>query len=293
MSTVMITGATGLLGRALCQKISHHHTVIGCGFSRAVAPLHQLDLGDQTAVLSFLDTHQPDYLIHAAAERRPEYCERDHQGTLALNVAATEFLAKTCRQRGIRFFFISTDYVFDGTSPPYLESDPTHPINFYGETKQAAERAIIADSELHTIVRVPVLYGEVTTLKESAVTIIAQQLLDSPSASHDHWAIRYPTHVDDIALTLNDVIANPDVTGIIHISGNQAFTKYEMATIMAQILDVPSHLVTSRATPSGDAKRPKNCALKDTRLLQYGINHQRDFATAVADVLSTHMPRCQ
>ena len=85
MSKVMITGATGLLGRALCQELSSTHEILGCGFSRAAAPLHKLDLADHSSVLDFLDNHGPEILIHAAAERRPEQCERDQAATLALN----------------------------------------------------------------------------------------------------------------------------------------------------------------------------------------------------------------
>lgn len=288
MSKVMITGATGLLGRALCQELNSTHEILGCGFSRAAAPLHKLDLADHNSVLDFLDNHGPEILIHAAAERRPEQCERDQAATLALNVAATEFLAQACRERDIRFFFISTDYVFDGTSAPYVETAITNPVNFYGQTKQAAERAILADSASHTIVRVPVLYGEVKTLEESAVTIIAKQLLANPASSHDHWAIRYPTHVNDIALTLKDVIAQPSLGGIIHISGNQAFTKYEMAQVMAQALQLPTQDLVPLSQPSDDATRPQDCALKDTRLINLGISHQRDFATAIAEVLTKH-----
>ncbi|MEJ6476483.1 SDR family oxidoreductase [Pseudoalteromonas piscicida] len=289
MSTVMITGATGLLGRALCQELSRDHEIIGCGFSRAVAPLHKLDLGNHTEVIEFLDTHTPDVLIHAAAERRPEQCEHDQEATLALNVAATEFLAAACKARHIRFIFISTDYVFDGTSAPYAENAVTNPVNFYGKTKQAAERAIAANSSAHTIVRVPVLYGEVLTLAESAVTVIAKQLLADPASCQDHWAVRYPTHVNDIALTLNDLLQHPDTTGVIHISGDQALTKYEMALVMADVLQLPTEKIIPLSQPSTDATRPKDCALQDTKLRQLNISHQRDFATAIREVLGKHI----
>ncbi|WP_419148622.1 dTDP-4-dehydrorhamnose reductase family protein [Pseudoalteromonas 'SMAR'] len=284
MRSIMITGASGLLGRSLMQEFSASFNVIGCAFSRATTPLYKLDLADKQAVLVFLDDHQPDILVHAAAERRPDQCQQHPEATKQINVAATKFLAEACRERGIRFCFISTDYVFAGTHPPYSEQAKPEPVNFYGVTKYAAEQAILADSEQHTIVRVPVLYGDVEYLGESAVTVIAEQLLREHCVQ-DHWAIRYPTHVEDIALTLRDLFTQHDCSGIYHISAKQALTKYEMACIMAQVQGLPTTTITANTTPSDDATRPHDCALADTRLAALGIHHQRDFSQAIAAII--------
>lgn len=289
MQTVLITGATGLLGRAIYTQFSQHaYKVIGCGYSRAKPPLVQLDLADQDAVSALIKQHKPDVIIHAAAERRPDACENNQAATLALNLAATSFLAELCRTHNIRFFFISTDYVFDGTAPPYAENALTNPLNFYGQTKAQAEQAIMANSKAHTIIRVPVLYGDVETLSESAVTIIAEQIQQNPTASQDNLAIRYPTHVDDIANTLIDLIALPaeQSQGIFHISNHQAMTKYEMALCIADILQLDKSQLIANNTPTHDATRPHDCTLLDTRLKALNISHQRDVKTGLRQVLT-------
>lgn len=288
MQTVLITGATGLLGRAIYQQFkTQGYPVIGCGFSRAKAPILSLDLGDQHAVADFIKAHKPNVVIHAAAERRPDACENNQAATLALNLAATSFLAEQCKALNIRFFFISTDYVFDGTTPPYAEDATVNPLNFYGKTKALAEQAIKENSAAHTIIRVPVLYGAVETLGESAVTVIAEQLKNNPSTPQDNLAVRFPTHVDDIANTLVDLVAlEPQQTsGIFHITNHQAMTKYEMALRMADILAIDRTRVIANNTPAHDATRPQNCALKDTRLAKLNICHQRDFASALQRIL--------
>ncbi|AOT09993.1 dTDP-4-dehydrorhamnose reductase family protein [Pseudoalteromonas luteoviolacea] len=290
MNKIVVTGATGLLGRALVKVLSQSNTVIGTGFSRAAPPIEQLDLHDQAAITTFLDTHRPNILVHAAAERKPDICENDHQATIALNVQAAKFLATLCKDRHIQFVLISTDYVFNGQAAPYIEDAATSPVNFYGESKVQAEQAVLAVSSQHTVVRVPVLYGEVEYLAESAVTIIAEQVIKNPHSEHDHWAIRYPTHVEDIALTLNDLFFQPPEmqAGTFHISNNQSMTKYEMAVYIAKVLGLNSQDLVALPEPSQTAARPYNCALKDTRLKSIGIAHHRDFATAIANVLNKH-----
>ncbi|RJE77393.1 NAD(P)-dependent oxidoreductase [Pseudoalteromonas sp. MSK9-3] len=288
MKKVMITGATGMLGRVLVNTLKPTFEVIGTGFSRASDSISKLDLNDQEAIYQFLDTHQPDALIHAAAERKPDVCEQSPEQTLALNVQATQFLAQQCKLRNIRLIFISTDYVFDGTQAPYIENSATNPLNFYGQSKQQAELAVLANSELHSVIRVPVLYGDVTHLAESAVTVIAEQINETTPSEHDHWAVRYPTHVEDIALTLKDLLKQPDnLGGIFHISNHQAMSKYDMACIIADHRNYPRSLLTPLPTPSQTAQRPYNCALKDTRLAKLGISHQRDFSTAIKHILSS------
>ncbi|WP_046005875.1 dTDP-4-dehydrorhamnose reductase family protein [Pseudoalteromonas rubra] len=290
MTKIAITGATGLLGRAIYSTLEPHHDVIGCGYRRATAPLVALDLSEQAEVCRFLDTYQPDVLIHAAAERKPDVCETDHAQTLALNVAASEYLATQCSQRGIRLFFISTDYVFDGAQPPYNEQAKTNPLNFYGQSKQRAEQAVLSIDPAHCVIRIPVLYGEVEYLAESAVTVIAEQLKASPSGAHDDWAVRYPTHVEDVALTLADLVALPaeKLGGIYHVSDTQAMTKYQMARTMAAQLGIDAEQLVALPEPTQSAARPHNCALQDTRLHKLGIAHHRDFASAIASVLSKH-----
>lgn len=287
----MVTGATGLLGRALMNTLKNSHQVIGTGFSRAKPPLISLDLCDKQQIEQLLNQEKPDVVVHAAAERRPDKCEFDQQQTLALNVDVSRQLASLCTSLGIRLFFISTDYVFDGTSPPYLESAATAPLNFYGQSKAAAEQAILSVSSNHTIIRVPVLYGEVEYLAESAVTVIAKQLIENKATKHDHWAIRFPTHVEDIALTIKDLIAQPAAksSGIFHISGNQSMTKFDMACLIAEHLGINTETFEAQLEPDQSAPRPHNCALKDTKLNELGINHQRDFAQAIVQVISPHL----
>ena len=108
---VLITGASGMLGRALfrlLQQFPEEYTVLGTAYGRAKDPLVKLNLLDTEAVLSVFDGFQPDLVVHCAAERDPDRAAADPEGTRALNVGTTEMLAKTCETLGASMIYIST-----------------------------------------------------------------------------------------------------------------------------------------------------------------------------------------
>ncbi len=108
---------------------------------------------------------KPNVIVNLAAERNPDQCENNAAGTKMLNVDLPEALATYCTEHkdgGLNPFLlhVSTDYVFDGKCPPYASNDPTSPLNAYGESKVASEKAVLSADPLSTILRVPVLYGD-------------------------------------------------------------------------------------------------------------------------------------
>ena len=109
----------------------------------------------------FILAQQPKVIVHAAAERRPDVSAEQPEQVLALNVESTRHLAQCAKEVGAYLIYISTDYVFDGTQPPYEVDDQPSPLNFYGETKLAGERALAEVMDDYAVLRVPVLYGQV------------------------------------------------------------------------------------------------------------------------------------
>ncbi|WP_282073111.1 SDR family oxidoreductase, partial [Janibacter hoylei] len=112
-------------------------------FSRAAENLIRLDLSDSNAVKAYFQEIKPEIVIHCAAERWPDRCADDPDTAWKLNVGSTEFLAKYCSEIGAQLVYISTDYVFDGSAPPYTTDDTPNPVNFYGRSKLAGEEAVL------------------------------------------------------------------------------------------------------------------------------------------------------
>jgi S-adenosylmethionine synthetase len=132
-----------------------------------------LDLLDDQAVRDYFTAVQSDtarridFLIHCAAERRPDAAEADPERASALNAGSTDLLARLAVELGFGLIYISTDYVFDGKKPPYSVEDAPNPLNLYGRLKRDGEKAVLkAREESHTengkdtslvVMRVPLL----------------------------------------------------------------------------------------------------------------------------------------
>ncbi|ORY95686.1 hypothetical protein BCR43DRAFT_515791 [Syncephalastrum racemosum] len=279
---VIVTGASGLLGRAVTHAmVEAGHQVVGTAFSRADkhAKLVKLDLTDASTVQRFIEEEKPDVLVHCAAERRPDVAENDHEATLKLNASVPSHLAELAKQHGMLLIYISTDYVFDGTNPPYEVSDTPHPLNFYGESKLRGEEAVLAYPEQSLVLRVPILYGPTEYDGESAVNVLLGAVKNQgKSVQMDDFAQRYPTHVQDVARVLKDLaeLGKKDgrVRGIFHFSGHEVFTKYTMCGILGKIMNMPiDHLTPQRDVPaSAAASRPKDAHLSNRRLIDNEID---------------------
>ena len=298
---ILLTGASGLLGRALMpyltQLAGSSANLIGTAHSRLKAPLQKLDLTDDNAVRETFANWCPDLVVHAAAERRPDQVDRAPADAHRLNVVATELLAKLAAAQGARFIYISTDYVFDGQTPPYAEDATPNPLNDYGRMKLAGEVAVRQSYDLrvgggYAIVRIPILYGAVETLAESAVTELAAKLAPDANVSVEDWATRYPAHADDVARAIALVAAHLSATedntacGIYHFSGREAITKYGMACVIAQTRGIDLGQIQSDPKPPLGAPRPKDCRLLAQRLEALGFQPVIEFSTGVRGALA-------
>jgi dTDP-4-dehydrorhamnose reductase len=127
-----------------------------------------------------------------------------------LNIEASRSLARATSSRSILLIYISTDYVFSGApgEAPYETSATPAPSNLYGQTKLDGEKAVLEECNkagkkgLGVALRVPVLYGEATENKESAVNVLMDAVWKcqekDANVSMDHWALRFPTNTEDV-----------------------------------------------------------------------------------------------
>ncbi|KAG9286777.1 hypothetical protein G9A89_012327 [Geosiphon pyriformis] len=278
--SILVTGASGLLGRAVYKTLSRHNLdVIGIAKTRVKGDLKQLDLTDTSAVESFIKETNPKVIVHCAAERRPDVAEKRKDETLKLNVQVPEYLATISEKLNILLIYISTDYVFDGKTPPYDVDAEANPLNFYGNSKYQGEIAIRNSNSKAVILRVPVLYGDVEDPAESAVNILLYVVKDrNKKVSMDNYAIRYPSNVDDVARVIKDISVrhlqeNFSVSGTYHFSAQEPFTKYKMCSVLADILGIPfDHITPEVKKPvDTDATRPYDCHLSNKSLEAIGI----------------------
>jgi dTDP-4-dehydrorhamnose reductase len=296
MFKVAVIGASGLLGRALVDELAQQAgwQVVATAFSRPGPDTVELDIRDARAVEQFVEREAPDALVIAAAERRPDVCERNPALARALNVDAVRTLAAAAHRRGAWTLSISTDYVFDGTRPPYQHDSVPAPLNAYGQSKLEGERALTDTTELGCVLRLPLLYGPIVSWGESAVTSLVPAIAASASSNGkaavmDAWAIRYPTFTPDVACVIRQMLERHAhgnaIRGIVQWSGNEPMTKYEIAVRLAEALQLDARL-TPQSTPADATPRPHNCHLASDSLETHGIGRRTPFDTAIRQVLA-------
>ncbi len=173
---VAIFGASGLVGRELRNLLDEKEipwigTYNKSSFPNGVC----LEKTDTHSLIHFLKEQQITHCINCVAERNVDLCEKQWEQTYETNCAFAARLAEACLTQTIYFLHVSTDYVFDGSQPPYSPQSNCHPIQAYGKSKCLAEQAIQEVNKSCAIVRVPVLYTHrYKTLLETAVTMLGK-----------------------------------------------------------------------------------------------------------------------
>ncbi|RLB08293.1 MAG: hypothetical protein DRG59_05370, partial [Deltaproteobacteria bacterium] len=151
---VLVFGNTGMLGKDLISTLdTKSYDVVGIDRKT-------LDFRDLYRIPVVLRDISPDVVINSAAYTNVDLAEKEKEIATKINRDAPGEIAKVCGEMKIPLLHISTDYVFSGnTNRPYVETDETSPVNFYGWTKLEGELAIKSVLQEHLIIRTSWLYG--------------------------------------------------------------------------------------------------------------------------------------
>ena len=266
--TLLVFGRTGQVARALMRLAPE-----AVFLSRSDA-----DLSDPEACAAAIRSHAPRAVINAAAWTAVDAAETEEAAATLVTGAAPGAMATACAALGIPFLTISTDYVFDGSGQtPWRPEDPTGPLNAYGRSKLAGERAVTAAGGTTAILRTSWVFSAdganflrtMLRLSETrdALNIVGDQIGGpTPAAS-----------IARAALKITQALQDGHPGGIWHIAGAPYVSWAEFA---AWIFACAGRDVQITPIPSADyptpARRPLNSRLDCTTLL-------RDFALRAPD----------
>jgi dTDP-4-dehydrorhamnose reductase len=272
---VLVTGREGQLARGLLEA------AVSAGVQVVAIGRPELDLADEKSVAAAVARERPDAVVNTAGYTAVDKAENEPAIAHAVNALGAEYIAGACAAQSIPIIHISTDYVFDGMKEgPYLEDDPTGPINVYGRTKLEGERRVAAACERHLILRTAWLHSPwganfVKTMLRLVATRPNIGVVDDQKGS--------PTYAPDLARLVLAIatraIADPGGMrwGIYHAVGRGETTRFgfarevfrcaaEQGLPVAEVAAIPT---AAYPTP---ARRPANSCLNCDRLrLSFGL----------------------
>ena len=261
MKDVLVFGATGFLGRHVARALR-----------RAVRPTRaECDVTDPDRVRAVLTEHAPELVVNCAALSRAADCAADPEKARQVNVEFPRVLAEWSAERGARLLHVSTDLVFAGDAPPggYRETDDARPVNEYGESKLAGERAVLAAYPAALVVRLPLLFGDSfgRGLGASDSILAAVAAGERPRLFTDEWRTPSDAYLSARTLSRLSVI---DVSGILHAAGSERLTRFELG---AQVLAANKRSLDciepcTRADAGMEASRPRDVSLNCERYAQ-------------------------
>ena len=257
---VLVTGANGMLGQDLCPILEDE------GFDVIETDINSLDITKKKQAEEIIKENKPDYIIHCAAYTNVDAAEDDKEKAFEINELGTKNLAEICKKYNITLVYISTDYVFDGTKKEkYTPDDMPNPINIYGKSKFAGEKAVETVCDKYYIVRTGWLYGHHG--KNFVETMISLKDKEELKVVDDQTGC--PTWTVELANGIVSLIEDAALFGIYHICGSGQTTWYEFAKKIFEICNFKVNLkpCTTNEFPR-KAKRPEYSVMENNKICQ-------------------------
>lgn len=283
---LLVTGGTGQVGEALIRLAPE------LGITVTAPGRDLLDLSRPGTIGRVLGDAVFDGIVSSGAYTAVDRAESEAELAETVNARAPGVLAALAASRGLPIVHISTDYVFDGSKPtPYVESDPVAPLQVYGRTKEAGERAVRAGNPRHAVMRTSWVYSAHGANFVKTMLRLGRERDQLKIVADQTGA---PTLADDIAraaVACARGLRDGAASGTFHYTAKGATTWHGLASAIwdtagprlgrrPEIAPIPS---ASYPTP---AARPLNSRLDSAKIEAAFAVPRRDWAEALDETLS-------
>ncbi|MBD3266219.1 sugar nucleotide-binding protein [bacterium] len=273
--TILVTGASGFLGWHVANHLNDEYAV-GMAYSSNPVEMSgcnafSLDITDPQSIKSCFEQCDPAVIVHCAALASGKTCQDDPPYARAVNIKGTENLLSAFNRPDGFFIYISTDLVFDGEHAPYRETDESHPVSVYGNSKREAEQYVLNTCSNSLVLRPPLMYGPITGMgKGSFAQWIDTQFQTAGKVNLFCDEVRTPAYVYDIAEAVKRLIADPGPERIYHVGGPERITRSAFGYKLAEIRGYDARKIheTYLADMSTGYPRPRDVSLDSTRIQQ-------------------------
>ncbi len=278
---VLVTGAEGQLGQALCRRLGGDLAWAG---GRA-----ELDVRDADAVRTLVEEIRPDVVINASAYNQVDAAEAEPGEAMAVNAEGPLHLARACRDHGALIVHVSTDYVFDGRrSEPYGEEDRPNPTSAYGVSKLAGELLVASAAPEYLLVRTSGVFGAGGSKGKGGSFV--ERILARARAGEPLRVVAdqvfSPTYAPDLAAGMLSLV-EARARGLFHLTNQGACTWNEMATAALEMAGPRVPVQAIRTEDLGaPARRPAYSVLDNARYRALGLAPLRPWREALREMLA-------
>ena len=264
---VLVTGANGQLGSEIKIVATNYPN-----FEFIFTDIEDFPLDNESEIIQNFNLIQPNIVINCAAYTAVDKAEQDAVVADAINHLAIKTLAALCKATEAKLLHISTDYVFDGTSPvAYTELDLPNPQSVYGVTKLAGEIACAENCPNSIIIRTAWVYSE---FGNNFVKTMLRLMDERDTLSVVNDQIGSPTYAADLAQVILTILDSTKwEPGIYHYTNEGEISWFDFAvnikTLAQKSCKITGIPASSYPTP---AERPAYSLLDKTKIREvYGI----------------------
>lgn len=246
---IALIGADGFIGTSMYAYMKEHMNrfqIHGTCFLEQNQSLHYLDMRTQGSLETLLGQCF-DFVILIAGTKDVKRCESDYDYAFELNTKPIQRIIKTVSEEGLhtKVIYFSSDYVFEGKTGGYQDTDSPNPNTNYGKTKHLAEQALLASSMDYRIIRTSAVMGK-GSLFLNWITKGLRIPGDLSLFSNTYFS---PTPQEFLNMMVAACVLEYDqAPPILHIVGEKSFSRYEFGGFLAErIGGVKARLVPDEA----------------------------------------------
>lgn len=290
---ILITGATGMLGSHLVDKLRDSYDIYATGNSEPLSiavPFKRFDLrsGDFNELIEW---SLPHVIIHCAALTNGNQCEQDPNQAFDTNSFAVQKMCLAAA-KNTYIIYISTDAVFDNTSHLASETDCINPKTTYGKSKELGEFFLKRSNLPYTILRTTIVGIGPEHKKNSFVDWILQSIASKTKINLFEDVTFTPISIYNFSEQIGNILADrkPFKNETFHVAGSEICSKYDFGMALISALDLPQELISRSSIESFDlrANRNKDLTLDSSKYERLTGKKLPDLSATIADIIKNY-----
>jgi len=245
---VLILGADGFVGSALCHKLNPFFNLNI--HSRNVAKTKKYNQNsilptlDELTLHQFLKDNSIDFVINCVAMANVDSCDKQPKLAAKVNLELPKLLVKLSNELAFKLIHFSTNGVYNGIKPPYSELSEKIPLNLYGELKANADDYIEKNCLNYIIIRPMTIYGYASdSVRTNPVKMIINKLTNNEKMYLVNDVKNNYLYINDLAYVTLELINNRS-NGTFNVSGDESLNRFELGILVANTLGFDESSIT-------------------------------------------------